>query len=120
MHGFKKVYISGLIFYTLGSVLAGQSHSLFEMILFRSAQGIGEGLIIPAGQAMIQMSFSKEERGRAMGIYALGMSFAPGLGPTIGGIFGRIHILARYFLYKRSDIHFAFSLGCIVFTFLSC
>ena len=85
MHGFKKVYISGLIFYTLGSVLAGQSHSLFEMIIFRSAQGIGEGLIIPAGQAMIQMSFSKEERGRAMGIYALGMSFAPGLGPTIGG-----------------------------------
>ncbi|MGC8588842.1 MAG: DHA2 family efflux MFS transporter permease subunit [Hydrogenobaculum sp.] len=85
IHGFKKVYIAGLIFYTLGSILAGQAHSLLEMIIFRSTQGIGEGLVIPAGQAIIQMSFSKEERGRAMGIYALGMSFAPGLGPTIGG-----------------------------------
>ncbi|GAB6078245.1 DHA2 family efflux MFS transporter permease subunit [Hydrogenobaculum acidophilum] len=85
IHGFKKVYIVGLIFYTLGSVLAGQAHSLLEMIIFRSTQGIGEGLVIPAGQAIIQMSFPKEERGRAMGIYALGMSFAPGLGPTIGG-----------------------------------
>ena len=85
IHGFKRVYIVGLIFYTVGSVLAGQAHSLLEMIIFRSTQGIGEGLVIPAGQAIIQMSFSKEERGRAMGIYALGMSFAPGLGPTIGG-----------------------------------
>ncbi len=85
IHGFKKVYIAGLIFYTVGSILAGQSHSLMEMIIFRSMQGIGEGLVIPSGQAIIQMSFSKEERGRAMGIYALGMSFAPGLGPTIGG-----------------------------------
>jgi len=85
IHGFKRVYIVGLIFYTLGSVLAGQAYSLLEMIIFRSAQGIGEGLVIPAGQAIIQMSFPKEERGKAMGIYALGMSFAPGLGPTIGG-----------------------------------
>lgn len=85
IYGFKRVYIVGLLFYTFGSILAGQSHSLMEMIIFRSAQGIGEGLVIPSGQAIIQMSFPKEERGRAMGIYALGMSFAPGLGPTIGG-----------------------------------
>lgn len=85
IYGFKRVYIIGLLFYTIGSILAGQSHSLMEMIIFRSAQGIGEGLVIPSGQAIIQMSFPKEERGRAMGIYALGMSFAPGLGPTIGG-----------------------------------
>lgn len=83
--GVKRVYILGLLFYLIGSWACGRAESLFEMIVFRSVQGIGEGFLIPAGQVMLQLSFPPEERGFAMGIYAMGMSFAPGLGPTIGG-----------------------------------
>ncbi len=83
--GLKRTYIWGLIFFSVGSVLSGISNSLEEMIIFRFAQGIGEGLLIPASQSILFSIFPPEKRGTAMGFYAMAVAFAPGLGPTIGG-----------------------------------
>jgi len=41
--------------------------------------------LIPAAQAIIFRIFPPEQRGLAMGMYAMGVAFAPGLGPTVGG-----------------------------------
>ncbi len=85
LYGLKKVYLAGLVFFTLGSAFSGMSDSIGTMIMFRSIQGVGEGFLIPASQAIIFKIFPPEERGMAMGMYAMGVAFAPGLGPTVGG-----------------------------------
>ncbi len=83
---YKFVYILGLVIFLTASAFCGQATSLGEMILERLIQGIGEGLIVPISMTILLLSFPKEEAGLAMGIYGLGASFAPALGPTIGGL----------------------------------
>lgn len=85
LYGLKKIYLAGLLFFALGSALAGEMSTIGSMIVARSIQGIGEGFLIPAAQAIIFRMFPPEKRGLAMGFYAMGVAFAPGLGPTIGG-----------------------------------
>ncbi len=83
---YKFVYILGLIIFLTASAFCGQATSLGEMIVERLIQGIGEGFIVPISMTILLLSFPKEEAGLAMGIYGLGASFAPALGPTIGGL----------------------------------
>ncbi len=83
--GLKNTYILGLLLFSLGSALSGQSSSLEEMVLFRFLQGAGEGLLIPSSQSILFNLFPAERRGTAMGFYAMAVAFAPGLGPTVGG-----------------------------------
>jgi DHA2 family multidrug resistance protein len=83
--GAKEVYLWGVALFTGASLLCGLSVTLPEMILFRAIQGFGEALIMVTSQAMIFSFFPPEKRGLAMGIFALGVAFAPAVGPTIGG-----------------------------------
>ncbi len=85
LYGLKIVYLMGLVFFTIGSALSGMVGNIGEMVMSRSIQGVGEGFLIPAAQAIIFRIFPPEQRGLAMGMYAMGVAFAPGLGPTIGG-----------------------------------
>lgn len=85
LYGLKKVYLAGILFFAVGSALSGMTDNIGTMIISRSIQGIGEGFLIPAAQAIIFRIFPPEQRGMAMGMYAMGVAFAPGLGPTIGG-----------------------------------
>ena len=83
---YKFVYILGLGIFLTMSALCGQASSLGEMITGRLLQGIGEGFIVPISMTMLLLAFPKEEAGLAMGIYGLGASVAPAIGPTIGGL----------------------------------
>ena len=83
--GHRTTYILGLAVFILMSIICGQATSIEMMNISRFIQGIGEGLIVPIGMTIIYEVFPAGERGLAMGIYGLGASFAPALGPTIGG-----------------------------------
>ncbi len=85
LYGLKKVYLAGIVFFAVGSALSGAVDNIGTMIMARSIQGIGEGFLIPSAQAIIFRIFPPEQRGMAMGMYAMGVAFAPGLGPTVGG-----------------------------------
>lgn len=101
--GLKKVFMSGLFLFTSASFLCGQAQSLGWMIASRTLQGFGEALIVVSAEAMLFSSYPPQKRGLAMGIYGLGVSFAPAVGPTLGGYITE-HIDWRWIFYINIPI----------------
>jgi len=83
--GLKKMYVAGIFLFGLSSYLCGISTELYQMVIFRSVQGLAEALIIVSAQAILFTIYPPEQKGVAMGIFGLGASFAPAVGPTLGG-----------------------------------
>ncbi len=83
--GLKLMYIVGIALFTLSSYMCGISTELYQMILFRSLQGFAEALIMVSAQAILFTMYPEEKRGFAMGLFGIGVSFAPAVGPTLGG-----------------------------------
>ena len=85
LFGHKWLYTGSLALFTLSSVLCGLAWSPTSLIVFRGLQGLGAGAIAPTAMAVIFQVFPPEQRGLGMGIYSLGWTFGPLLGPTLGG-----------------------------------
>jgi EmrB/QacA subfamily drug resistance transporter len=84
--GAKRVYLTSLVLFTLGSALCGLASSTTELIFFRVLQGIGGGMILPIGQLMMAEAAGPKRMGRVMSVVAVPAMLAPILGPTIGGL----------------------------------
>jgi EmrB/QacA subfamily drug resistance transporter len=83
--GTKKTFLFALFLFTAASALCGQSNSLGQLIIFRLLQGVGGGMLVPVGTAMLYRSFPPAERARASTILIVPTVVAPALGPIIGG-----------------------------------
>ncbi len=83
--GTKRVFLGALVLFTVGSALCGQSHSVFELVAFRVVQGLGGGMLVPVGMAMLFRAFPPIERARASTILIIPTVIAPSLGPVLGG-----------------------------------
>lgn len=83
--GLSKLFLIGITVFTVASYLCGISLSLTEMIIFRCLQGVGEAFVVASAQAILFSLYPPHLKGLAMGIYGMGVSFAPALGPTLGG-----------------------------------
>jgi len=83
--GHKWLYAGSLSLFTISSALCGMAWSPYSLIFFRFIQGLGAGAIAPTAMAVIFRVFPPQQRGLAMGIYSLGWTFGPILGPTLGG-----------------------------------
>lgn len=83
--GVKRVYLSGLGLFVLGSFLCGIAPSLTILIMARGIQGIGGGIALPLGTALLFRAFPPRERGAAFGIFGIVLVFAPAIGPLLGG-----------------------------------
>ena len=81
----KKIYIVGLLFFLIGSIVAAMSSSIYVLIIGRVLQGIGSGIIIPLLTTLIVRSAGAENLGRVMSIVSIPAVLAPILGPTFGG-----------------------------------
>ncbi len=84
--GAKRVYLTSLVLFTLGSALCGLASSASELIIFRVLQGLGGGMILPIGQLIMAEAAGPKRMGRVMSIVAVPAMLAPILGPTIGGL----------------------------------
>ncbi len=83
--GQKRLYLSSLILFIVGSVLCGMASSLPMLIFFRIIQGIAAGSLQPSQQAILRQTFPVEEQGVAMSLFAAVIMIGPSLGPTLGG-----------------------------------
>ena len=83
--GMKRIYLIGLAVFVVGSFLSGISPTLGFMIAARALQGIGGGVALPLGTAILLRSFPPKEQGLALGIFGLASLVAPALGPILGG-----------------------------------
>ena len=84
--GIKRVYTTGLVVFVIGSVLAGGAPTLAVLIAARALKGVGAGLALPCGLALLFRGFTKEELGFALGVFGVALLFAPALGPVLAGV----------------------------------
>ncbi len=84
--GAKRAWMICLTLFTIGSALSGASWSLSALIVFRVLQGLGGGMIIPIGQAVLSRAAGPARMGRVMTIVGIPNFVMPALGPTFGGL----------------------------------
>ncbi|HYJ70523.1 MAG TPA: MFS transporter [Nocardioidaceae bacterium] len=83
--GRRRIYLMGLVWFGVASVLCGIAPSPEVLIAARVFQGIGGALIVPGSLALIQGSFDAEDRNRAVGWWAGISGVAGAAGPMLGG-----------------------------------
>jgi len=84
--GGKKVYIYGIIIFTINLSLISFSQNVYHIIFLRSLQGIGAAMVIASSTALLASQFSKEERGKVFGLSGAVVGLGLGLGPLFGGV----------------------------------
>jgi DHA2 family multidrug resistance protein len=84
-YGYKKTYFAALFFFTLGSFLCGVAWNEDALIFFRIIQGIGAGLMMPVGMAIVLREFPPEKRGVALGFWSIAAAASVSFGPLVGG-----------------------------------
>jgi DHA2 family multidrug resistance protein len=85
MFGRKNLLMLSVIGFTAASFLCGLAPTLGALIFFRILQGATGGALQPLSQAVLLEAFAPQDRGKAMGFWALGIVVAPILGPVLGG-----------------------------------
>src|SRR5579872_954244 len=65
--GRKRYFIVGLALFSIGSFLAGNSLTVYEILIYRTLQGFGGAFILANGRALIADSFLPGRRGFAFG-----------------------------------------------------
>ncbi|MDB5077818.1 MAG: family efflux transporter permease subunit [Chloroflexi bacterium] len=83
--GSKRVYVTSLTLFTIGSALCGIAPNIYLLIAFRVLQGAGGAALFPLSFSMLFAAFPAEERGKANGIFGIPVLAAPALGPSLGG-----------------------------------
>src|SRR5438876_2116966 len=83
--GAKRVWLASLTAFMLGSLLCGLSGSIPGLIVCRVLQGLGGGMIMPVGQAILARAAGPARIGRVMSIVGVPLLIGPIAGPVIGG-----------------------------------
>src|SRR5580692_2852927 len=97
-YGRKFFFQSAIVIFIIGSILAGLSRDMLELILFRAIQGLGAGGLIVGAMASVGDVVSPRERGRYQGYFGAVFGVSSVLGPLAGG-FAVDDLSWRYIFY---------------------
>ncbi len=84
-HGRRLIFVVGVLWFTAASLLCAIAPSANALIVARLLQGVGGALLTPGSLAMIEASFRREDRARAIGGWSGLGGVATALGPLLGG-----------------------------------
>jgi MFS family permease len=87
LYGRKLFFEASIVIFLIGSVLAGLSHTMLQLIAFRAVQGIGGGGLLTGAQTIVADVVPARERGRYQGLFGSVFGVTSVLGPLIGGFF---------------------------------
>ncbi len=87
LFGRRRVFMIGLVIFTLASLVCGLSGSRVMLVAARALQGVGGAIIAPAALSIIITAFKDPgERARAMGVWAFVVSGGASIGVLLGGV----------------------------------
>jgi EmrB/QacA subfamily drug resistance transporter len=85
--GRKKVFMAGLVLFSLGSLLCSLAPDLDSLVAFRMVQAVGGSMLNPAAMSIIANTFTDpRERARAIGVWGAVVGISMAAGPLVGGL----------------------------------
>ena len=85
-YGQRRVFLFGLVAFTVFSMLCGFAPSVGWLVAFRAGQGLGGAALMTVSLAIVLSAFPQRQQGTAVGIWgALGQA-AAAIGPSLGGV----------------------------------
>jgi EmrB/QacA subfamily drug resistance transporter len=83
--GRRRVFAIGTVWFALASLAAGLAPNVALLIAARALQGVGGALLTPGSLAILEASFRKDDRGKAIGAWSGLGGVATAIGPFVGG-----------------------------------
>ncbi|HET7174315.1 MAG TPA: DHA2 family efflux MFS transporter permease subunit [Nocardioidaceae bacterium] len=83
--GTKRLYMTAVFLFALGSALCATATSIQMLIGFRVLQGLGGGMLMPLGMTIMTRAAGPKRMGRLMAVLGVPMLLGPILGPILGG-----------------------------------
>jgi MFS family permease len=88
IYGTKRIFITGVIFYSIGTIIAALSQNIIILTIGWSViEGIGASLMMPTALSFLVTNYEGKERVRAFAVYAAILIGGAAIGPIIGGTF---------------------------------
>jgi EmrB/QacA subfamily drug resistance transporter len=84
-YGRRRIFVLGVVWFAAASVLCGVAQNIPMLVAARALQGVGGALLTPGSLAIIQASFVREDRARAVGAWSGLGGVAAAAGPLLGG-----------------------------------
>jgi DHA2 family multidrug resistance protein len=82
---FRRYILVNAILFPLFSIACAFTHDLGSMIVMRGLQGFAGGILIPMAFTLVLTKLPKRQQPIGLAVFALAVTFAPAIGPTIGG-----------------------------------
>ncbi|HLS75568.1 MAG TPA: DHA2 family efflux MFS transporter permease subunit [Nocardia sp.] len=83
--GTKRLYLTALVLFVLGSLLCSVAWSIESLIAFRVIQGLGGGMLMPLGMTIMTHAAGPQRIGQVMAVLGVPMLLGPIGGPILGG-----------------------------------
>lgn len=103
LFGRKVLFVLCIVIFLVGSLLAGTSQNMTQLILYRAVQGVGGGGLMVLAQAIIGDVVAPRDRGRYQGMFGAVFGVASVAGPLLGGFFVD-HFSWRWVFYVNLPI----------------
>src|SRR6478735_6906202 len=84
-YGRRKVFVIGVVWFALASLLCGVAPNIEVLIAARALQGVGGAMLTPGSLAILQASFAEDDRMAAIGAWSGLGGVATAIGPFLGG-----------------------------------
>ncbi|MCX5014037.1 MFS transporter [Streptomyces sp. NBC_00555] len=85
--GRRKVFVAGLVLFTVGSLLCSLAPTLDWLIAYRMVQAVGGAMLNPVAMSIITNTFTEPaERARAIGVWGAVAGISMAAGPLVGGV----------------------------------
>jgi len=82
----RQLFLTAMSIFAVGTLLCAVGIDFSMLLIGRVLQAAGAGIMMPLMQTILFLTFPKEKRGTAMGLFGLVIAFAPAIGPTLSGI----------------------------------
>lgn len=83
--GRRRIFLIGVAWFAVGSTICGLAPNAAALVAARAFQGIGGALLTPGSLAIIQSTFARGDRARAVGAWSALSGIAAAIGPFLGG-----------------------------------